>query len=185
MFRSLGTILLGVACAWLVTSPIQATAEEVPPFGPPLGAKAEVVRSFSMKTTGALALDVVGTLGDGKTGLMGLCKPTTWANFGIEVGSAMGPEKASVTIITKGRIATGATGTFKLDKVYVDYASIKGQSLKTAHYGGPGVLVLTTHDAAPGQRRMVGTITGKGLKGDGGKVDVVASFDMDFSCGVK
>jgi hypothetical protein len=46
-----------------------------------------------------------------------------------------------------------------------------------------------THDATPGKRRMTGTIVGTKLGGlekfNGKFIDVTASFDMDFSCGVK
>jgi hypothetical protein len=171
-----------------LASPSVATAEDVPPFGPPLGAKAHVVRSFAMKITGAVKKDVTGKKGDGKTALVGQCKPTTWANFGIHVGSAMDAEQAGIAVITKGKIATGATGTFKLDKVYVDWFSMAGGAISTARYGGPGVLTITTHDGSPGRRRMVGSIKGSGLEGlddaKGKTIDVEASFDMDFSCGV-
>jgi len=41
----------------------------------------------------------------------------------------------------------------------------------------------------PGKRRMTGTIVGTKLEGleklNGKFIDVTASFDMDFSCGVK
>jgi hypothetical protein len=51
------------------------------------------------------------------------------------------------------------------------------------------MLKLTVHDASPGKRRMTGTIVGTKLEGEdelsGKFIDVTASFDMDFSCGVK
>lgn len=186
--RSAGA-LSGLAGAGLLALAWPAGAEEVPPFGPPLGGKAYVVRSFAMKVTGGVKKEVAGKKGDGKTALVGQCQPTTWANFGIHVGGAMDAEQAGIAVITKGPIATGATGTFKLDKVYVDWFSIRGQAIDSARYGGPGVLTLTTHEASPGRRRMAGTIRGTRLEGlddaKGKSIDVEASFDMDFSCGVR
>lgn len=189
MSSTLRATLPALACAALACWPRPATADDVPPFGPPVGVKADVVRSFALKTTGGLALAATGAKGDGKTGLIGLCKPTTWANFGVEVGTSFGVEKTGIAVITKGKIATGATGTFPLDKVYVDHLALKGQELVSDSFAGPGTLVITVHDGTPGHRRLVGTITGKKLKGKAGEkpatVDVEASFDMDFSCGVK
>jgi hypothetical protein len=56
-------------------------------------------------------------------------------------------------------------------------------------FGEKGMLKLTVHDASPGKRRMTGTIVGTKLEGEdelsGKFIDVTASFDMDFSCGVK
>lgn len=165
-----------------------ATAGDVPPFGPGLGEKADVVRAFQMKTTGSVAKEVTGEKGDGKTGLIGQCKPTTWANFGVQHGTSMG-DQAGIAVITKGMIETGATGKFELDKIYVDFFSIDGANVASYRFAGTGVLTLTTHDASPGKRRMIGTIQGSKLKGlDDAKdksIDVVASFDMEFSCGVK
>jgi hypothetical protein len=190
MPRTVRIALLGLACAWLAGSPAPvAAAEDLPPFGPPLGVKADVVRSFSMKTTGGMALAVTGAKGDGKTGLLGQCKPTLWANFGVEVGRTFDTEKSGITVVTKDKIATGATGPFQLTRLDVERLELKGASLLSSRYTGPGVLVITTHDGTPGRRRMVGTISGKGLKGrddaEGKTIDVEASFDMDFSCGVK
>jgi hypothetical protein len=177
-----------LAVVLLLLAPAATLGDDLPPFGPPLGAKADVVRSFTMKLTGAVKKTVTGAKGDGKTGLVGQCKPTTWSNFGIAVGSSMSAEQAGVYLITKGTIATGATGAFPLSKVMVELFTMSGQSIESLTFSGPGELVITAHDGTPGRRRLVGTITGKKLKESGspGKaVDVEASFDMDFSCGVK
>jgi hypothetical protein len=191
MRRTIGRALSGLAGAGLLAlaSPSAALAEDVPPFGPPLGVKAQVVRAFSMKITGAVKKDVTGKKGDGKTGLIGQCNPASWANFGVQVGTAMGTEQAGIAVITRDKIATGATGTFPLDKVYVDWFSMEGGTISAPRYGGPGVLTITTHDGSAGHRRMIGAIKGTGLAGldgdaKGKKIDVEASFDMDFSCGV-
>lgn len=190
MRRMVSRALPALAGAGLfaLASPLAALAEEVPPFGPALGEKAPVVRTFNMKITGAVKKEVTGKKGDGKTGLIGQCKPTTWANFGVQVGTTMGTEQAGIAVITKGNIATGATGTFALERVYVDYFSVEAGTISTARYGGPGVLTITTHDGTAGHRRMIGAIKGTGLKGlddaKGKTIDVEASFDMDFSCGV-
>ncbi|HEX9181316.1 MAG TPA: hypothetical protein VF859_13025 [Burkholderiales bacterium] len=161
-----------------------AGAQDVGPFGPPMGVKAEVVRSFSMKTTGAVAADIQGKKGDDQTGLRGQCNPSMFANFSFEKGSSY--EGAEIAIVSKDPIKTGMTGEIKLDKIYVRFFDLKNDERR---FGGPGKMTLTVHDAAKGKRRMTGTITGtklEGLEKLGGKfVDVTASFDADFSCGVK
>lgn len=161
-----------------------AWAQDLGPFGPPMGVKAEVVRSFSMKTTGAAAADIQGKKGDGQTGLRGQCNPSMFANFSFEKGSAY--EGAEIAIVSKDPIKTGMTGEIKLDKIYVRFFDLKSDDRR---FGGPGKMTLTVHDAGKGSRRMTGTITGtklEGLEKLGGKfIDVTASFDADFSCGVK
>jgi hypothetical protein len=183
-----GTRLLAVVGPMLLAPPA-AMAGELPPFGPAMGEQADVVRSFHMKTTGSVAKEVTGKKGDGKTGLIGRCNPATWANFGVQQGTPMGGDQAGIAVITKGKIETGATGKFALDRVYVDFFLIDGANISSYRFGGPGVLTITTHDASPGKRRMIGTIQGSKLKGleeaKGKTIDVEASFDMEFSCGVK
>jgi hypothetical protein len=175
-----GIIAIGVAGAW----GNMAAAEDVGPYGPPMGGKADVVRAFTMKVSGAMAAEVKGKKGDGKTGLFGQCKPTMFANFGILHGSSY--EQAEIAIMSKDPIKTGMTGDIKLDKIWVRFYDLKNDERK---FGGKGTLKLTAHDGAPGKRRMTGTIVGTklgGLEKLGGKsIDVTASFDMDFSCGVK
>jgi hypothetical protein len=159
-------------------------AEDVGPFGPPLGAKALVVRTFSMKISGAVAAEVKGEKSDERTGLIGQCKPTTFANFGILHGTSY--EQAEISVVSKDPIKTGVTGDIKLDKIWVRLFDLNNDERK---FGGKGILKLTVHDAVAGKRRMTGTIVGTKLEGLdklGGKlIDVTASFDMDFSCGVK
>jgi hypothetical protein len=173
-------VVIGVAGAW----GNMAAADDVGPFGPSLGAKADVVRSFTMKVSGAVTADVKGKKGDEKTGLVGQCKPTMFANFGILHGSSY--EQAEISIVSRDPIKTGMTGDIQLDKIYVRFFDLKNDERR---FAGKGTLKLTTHDAAPGKRRMTGTIVGTKLGGleklHGKFIDVTASFDMDFSCGVK
>jgi hypothetical protein len=173
-------IVIGVAGAW----GSMATAEDVGPFGPSLGAKADVVRAFTMKVSGAMTAEVKGKKGDEKTGLVGQCKPTLFANFGILHGTLY--EQAEISIVSRDPIRTGMTGDIKLDKIYVRFSELKNDERR---FGGKGTLKLTVHDAAPGKRRMTGTIAGTKLEGleklNGKFIDVTATFDMDFSCGVK
>jgi hypothetical protein len=175
-----GIIAIGVAGAW----GNMAAAEDVGPFGPPMAAKADVVRAFNMKVSGAMAAEVKGKKGDGKTGLVGQCNPAMFANFGILHGSLY--EHEEITILSKDPIKTGMTGEIKLDKIWVRFSDLKNDERK---FGGKGTLKLTAHDGAPGKRRMTGTIVGTKLEGleklNGKFIDVTASFDMDFSCGVK
>jgi hypothetical protein len=176
-----GSIVISVAGAWGTT----ATAGDVGPFGPSLGSKADVVRAFDMKVSGAMTAEVKGKKGDEKTGLVGQCNPTMFANFGI-IHESSSYEQAEISIVSKDPIKTGMTGDIKLDKIYVRFSDLKNVERR---FGGKGVLKLTVHDAAPGKRRMTGTVVGTKLEGlqklEGKFIDVTASFDMDFSCGVK
>ena len=161
-----------------------AGAQNVGPFGPPMGVKAEVVRSFAMKTTGAVVAEVQGKMGDRQTGLRGQCDPSKFANFAFEKGSSY--DQAEISIISNEPIKTGVTGEIKLDKIYVRFFDLKNDERR---FGGPGKLTLTVHDASKGKRRMAGTIIGSELEGlenlSGKFLDVTATFDADFSCGVK
>jgi hypothetical protein len=55
-------IRVGVAGAFCT----MATAKDVGPSGPSLGAKADVVRTFTMKVSGAVTAEVKGKKGDEK-----------------------------------------------------------------------------------------------------------------------
>lgn len=184
-----GKRLLAVVGMMALALPV-AIAKDLPPFGPEFGERADVVRSFHMKTTGSVAREVTGKKGDGKTGLIGRCNPAMFANFGVHQGGPMDSAQAGIAVITKGKIATGATGKFDLSTVYVDYFIIEGSNISSYRFGGPGVMTITTHDATPGKRRMIGTIQAAKLEGldqeaKGKTIAVEASFDMEFSCGVK
>lgn len=164
-------------------------AADIGPFGPSLGAKADVVRSFTMKVSGAMTAEVKGRKGDELTGLLGQCNPTMFANFGIEHGTTY--KVAEISIVSSDPIKTGMTGEIKLDKIWVRFSEFDAgkQDFSERRFGGKGKMTLKVHDASPGKRRMTGTITGSKLKGlekqQGKVIDVTSDFDMDFSCGVK
>ena len=170
------------------TSAVSGAQEAMGPYGPPMGVTAEVVRSASIETSGAVSGTFAGKSADGTAGLMGLCNPTTFANFLIKTGDPGGKE-VWAGIMSKGEIATGATGDFRLDYLEITFRDMSGDNFSQRDFRGPGTLTITTHDAAPGARHMVGTIVGTGLKGradeDQGKtIDATVRFDMAFSCGV-
>lgn len=154
------------------------------PFGPPLGGLARVVRSAVLTTSGAVSGEFRGSPDDEATGLRGQCDPKMWANFGIDLPPGE-YDRLQVTLTSREAIATGAKGTFPLDHLVVEFTTKEMDSLR---FRGRGVLELTTHDATPGKRRMVGTMSGKGLEGreaaEGRTLDATLAFDMDFSCGV-
>src|SRR3989337_4188737 len=180
VLRIIGSIVISVAGS---LSNI-ATAGDVGPFGPSAGGKADVVKAFSMKVSGAVTAEVKGKKGDEKTVLVGQCKPTMFANFGILHGSSY--DQAEITIMSEDPIKTGMTGDIQLDKIWVRFFDLKNDERK---FGGKGILKLTVHDATLGKRRMTGTIVATKLGGleklKGKFIDVTASFGMDFSWGVK
>jgi hypothetical protein len=185
--RTRGIAAIALAAAGTVLAPprFASAGPELGPYGPPFGAKADVVRSFTLETTGAVARAVSGKKGDGKTGLRGQCDPKMFANFGIERGNVM-DDRASIYIVSKGRIGTGATGEFKLDTVSVVFYDDDNGERK---FNGPGTLTITTHQAGAGSRRMAGTIRGPKLEGvdaqKGKVIDATATFELEFSCGIQ
>lgn len=182
--KALG-IVVGIVISVAGASGTMATAGDTGPYGPSLGGKADVVRAFDMKVSGAVTAEVKGKKGDQKTALLGQCNPAMFANFGILHGSSFDDE-AEISIVSRDPIKTGMTGEIPLDKIYVRFFDMKNGERK---FGGKGTLKLTVHDATPGKRRMTGTIVGTKLEGleklNGKFIGVTASFDMDFSCGVK
>ena len=184
---SKGLAVTGIAIALSIAAIGAGSAEDVGAFGPPLAVKAMVVRTFTMKTSGAIKTEVKGEKGDEKTALMGLCNPATWANFGIVTeGNPKIYEQMGIYITTENPIKTGMTGDINLDKILVRFFDMTNDERR---FSGRGMLKLTAHNATPGKRRMTGTIVGTKLEGVedklGGKfISVTANFDMDFSCGV-
>ena len=175
-----------VIAAALVLVTASAGATDLGPYGPPFGVKADVVRSFTLKTTGAIVKEVAGKKGDGKTGLRGQCNPAKFANFAIERGNSGDDERTEIALVSKGPIETGATGEFKLSTIWVTfYDDVHGQR----KFSGPGTLLISTHQASAGNRRLVGTIRGTKLEGlddqTGKLIDATASFELEFSCGTK
>lgn len=158
---------------------------ELGPFGPALGGVARVVRSATLETSGAITREVHGSSRDDEvTGLRGQCNPEMWANFGIDLPPG-DYYRLQVTLTSRDEIPTGATGEFPLDSLVVEFTT---KDIDSLQFNGKGTLKLTTHDATPGHRHMVGTMSGQGLEGrqdaEGQTLDATLDFDMDFSCGV-
>jgi len=163
---------------------------ELGPYGPPLGVLAPVVRTVTVQTSGAITGTFTGHKGEELTGLRGLCNPQMWANFMLSMPGGKDFDEVWVTNMSKGPVATGATGDFRLDYIEVTFRrTAEDYSVTQREFRGPGTMTLTTHDAVPGHRRLVGTMTGTGLQGkdddEGKTLDVKVSFDMDSSCGLK
>ena len=186
----LGMVALLNACDSNKTQAAEDKGQKVElgPYGPALGVRAPVVRSVEAKTMGEVTGTFIGSNGDDVTGLMGLCNPNKFANFMLAMPGGKDYDEVWVTNMSKGAIGTGATGTFKLDYVEVTFRKITSNDFIQREFRGPGTLTLTTHDAAPGHRHMVGSMEGKGLEGkdgdEGKSLDLEVSFDMDSSCGV-
>lgn len=164
-------------------------ASELGPYGPALGVRAPVVRSVTVETTGAVTGRFSGSQADEDTGLMGLCNPDTFANFMLAMPGGEAYDEVWVTNYSKGAIGTAQTGTFKLSYVEVTFRQTTTTDFIQRDFRGPGTITLTTHDAEPGNRRMIGIMEGTGLEGrgddEGKRLDVQVSFDMDSSCGMK
>ena len=165
-----------------------AAAQDVGPLGPPLGVKAALVRSVTVETTGAVTGKFIGSATDPKTGLMGTCNPKTFANFMLTMAGGKGAE-IWATLWSRGPIPTGETGIFRLSRLQITFRQESPTDFIQREFDGPGTLTLTRHDAAPGARRMVGTLEGKALQGrdaDAGQaLDARVSFDLSFSCGIR
>ena len=169
-------------------TPAEQTGETaLGPFGPPMGVRAHVVRSVQVQTRGEITGTFSGTRDQEQTGLQGLCNPATFANFMLAMPGGGDYDEVWVTNMSKHAVGTGETGEFPLDYIEVTFRTTSGDFVQR-DFRGPGTLTLTTHDAEPGHRRMIGSMAGTGLQGrddDAGKtLDVTVNFDMDSSCGV-
>jgi hypothetical protein len=178
-----------VACSHGQSKSAKSNADAVKlgPYGPPMGMRARVVRSVRVTTSGAVAGTFTGSKADDVTGLMGLCDPNSFANFMLALPGGKQYDEVWVTNMSTRAVGTGATGTFRLDYIDLTFRKTTGAFVQR-EFRGPGTMTLTTHSAAPGNRRMIGTMEGTGLKGmgkDAGKtLNVKVSFDMNSSCGV-
>jgi hypothetical protein len=159
--------------------------------GPEFGANAHVVRLVTVKTSGDVSGEFSGGKGEKGTYLSGLCNPKTMANFMIALTGGDQWDEIWITNYSKGRIATGKNGTFKLSWLEATFRKYVKGKFTIRKFKGPGTMTLTTHDTNPENRRMVGTMEGIGLEEmtitgnrTGKRVDLQVSFDMDFSCGI-
>ena len=157
-------------------------------WGPQLG-QAHVVRSLTIKASGGMNETFTGTKEDGKTTLSGECKPDLFANLSLDIGESLG-DRAGIAFATEDPIMIGQTGEIDLDWVMVDSVKINNADVQSKRFkSDDGTLTITQHDPTKGSRRMTGTIVAKNLEpldgAQGPPVNVEASFDMDFSCGVK
>lgn len=169
----------------------KAAESPLGPYGPEFGAKAHVVRSVTVKTSGDVSGEFSGDKGEKGTYLSGLCNPKTMANFMIALTGGDQWDEIWITNYSKGRIATGKNGTFKLSWLETTFRKYVKGKFTIRKFKGPGTMTLITHDTNPENRRMVGTMEGIGLeemtltgKRTGKRVDLQVSFDMDFSCGI-
>ena len=149
-------------------------AVELGPYGPPMGSRAHVVRMVKVETSGAVNGTFSGSKADGETGLEGLCNPNTFANFLLAMPGGKAYDQVWVTNMSKRAIGTGETGEFKLDYIEVTFRKTTGDFVQR-EFRGPGTMTLTTHNAEPGNRRMIGTMEGTGLQGSIENIVAVAS----------
>lgn len=169
----------------------KAAESPLGPYGPEFGAKAHVVRSVTVKTSGDESGEFSGGNGEKGTYLSGLCDPKTMANFMIALTGGEKWDEIWITNYSKGPIATGKNGTFKLSWLEASFRKYAKGQFTIRKFKGPGTITLTTHDSDSENRRMIGVMEGLGLeeitltgKRTGKRVDLQVSFDMDFSCGI-
>ena len=170
------------------SSDSSATSDDPGLYGPSLG-QAHVVRSLTIKISGGMNETLTGAKEDGKTTLSGECKPDLFANLALDIGEPLG-DRAGIAFVTEDPIMIGQTGEIDLDWVMVDSVKINNADVESKRFKSDGgTLTLTVHDPSKGSRRMTGMIVAKDLQPLDGiqaqPVNVEASFDMDFSCGVK
>jgi hypothetical protein len=150
------------------------------------GPKYELVRSVTLKTSGARETALEGSGAAETARYAGSCKPDVFANFVIEVapGGSFFDERTSVSMASKEAIAPGQTGEIPLSWLAVEFLDKEGPMKK---YRGPGTMTVTRHDAGDAPR-LVGTLKGAidGKEGEEGKkLDAEAAFDLNVSCGTK
>jgi hypothetical protein len=175
-------------CALGLAGLAAVQAEDPGVFGPGLD-QVKVVRSLTITISGGLNETIAGNMADRHTTLSGECKPDMFANLSFDTGETFG-DKGGIGFATRNPITIGQTGAIDLVWVLVDMVKIKGDVPDSKRFKSTGgTLTLTSHTPTKGSRRMAGTIVAKNLQPlDGLKsapVSVEATFDADFSCGVK
>ena len=169
---------------------VQDEQEDPGEYGPGLG-EVHVVRSLSIKVSGGLNETITGAQADGETTLGGECRPDMFANLTFDTGSMMS-DSAGVAFVTVDPITAGQTGDIDLDWVMFTQNKVGNNefiSMRFMNNEEGGTLKLTTHNTARGSRRFTGLIRATNLQPLDGlespPIDVEASFDADFSCGIK
>ena len=90
----------------------------------------------------------------------------------------------SVTGPVEADLAGGSTGTFDLEDLAVTVFDPPGDIAAGQDYRGEGVLDITVHDAPAehADRHMNLTITGEGLSGNAGEVDLEVDLVWVMGC---
>lgn len=126
--------------------------------------------------------------------LAGGCIPADTPTFGVNLqvldtseealGGGPGVTAVSVTGSVEADLAGGSTGTFDLEDLAVTVFDPPGDIAAGQEFRGEGVLDITVHDAPAehAERRMNLTITGEGLSGDAGEVDLEVDLVWVMGC---
>lgn len=124
----------------------------------------------------------------------GGCLPADTPTFGVNLqvldtsqealGGGPGVTAAQVTGSVEADLAGGSTGTFDLEDLQVTVFDPPGDLAAGQEYRGQGVLDITVHDAPAEltERRMDLTISGEGLSGDAGEVDLQVDLVWIMGC---
>lgn len=146
-----------------------------------------MINRFSLRATGG----VDATWNEGELSLSGGCTASSPMSVGFRSGLPTAEDYLYVGFDTMEAIAPGSTGTFAVKEIRWDHGTtVSGQPARPGarvpnRFSGTGSLSLTTHQAAVGRQRMIGTLTGQGLtNADGVSGDLVVEFDINRSCGL-
>ena len=168
---------------------LQEEEEDPGEYGPGLS-QVHVVRSLTIKVSGGVNETITGNKADEHTTLAGECKPDMFANLTFDTGSMMS-DSAGVAFATEDPITTGQTGDIDLEWVMFTQNKVGNNEFIAMRFmnSEEGTLTITTHNTARGSRRLTGVIRGKNLEPrddlESPPIDLEASFDADFSCGIR
>lgn len=171
------------------TSAPSAEGDDPGPYGPGLG-QAHVVRALTIKISGGLNEVISGKKEDGDTTLSGECEPDLFANLSLDKETSSG-DRDGIGFATKDPIKIGQVGEIDLEWVQLDGFRLNNGKPESRRFFGSdgGTLTIATHNPVKGSRRLIGTLIAKNLEPKDGleskPIDVDASFDLDFSCGVQ